>query len=222
MRRLAILVLVLLCMPGFVCAQLDVHPKFDGKSASGFPSWVSENIVYPIDVLERMIEGRTVIKFKVCEDGSIREVKVLAGVHPSLDEEIVRVVSSSPKWTPAMSNGKPEDVVYVMPVYFKDMRNSMSPATFNGGGKAEFKKWVLASIKLPHEIKKKKISGEMLVSFTITEKGVVKNPTIVKGVHPLLDEEVLRVVSSSPGWVPAENNGTPIMVTCSLPLHFSW
>lgn len=33
--------------------------------------------------------------------------------------EVVRVISSSPKWTPGRSKGKPVDVTYTFPVIFQ-------------------------------------------------------------------------------------------------------
>ena len=141
---------------------------------------------------------------------------------PSLDSEAVRLVSSSPKWEPAIMDGKKVSVTYTMPVVFRNINKTMKPATFKGGGMSNFLDWVLSSIKLPQQIVENKISGEIQVSFTITDKGKIEHPSIIKSVHPLLDNEVLRVISSSPVWVPAEKNGSPVPVTCSLPLRFSW
>ena len=162
------------------------------------------------------------IVIKVCEDGYVRDVKILDGLMPSLDSEAVRLVSSSPKWEPAIMDGKKVSVTYTMPVVFRNINKTMKPATFKGGGRSNFLDWVHSSIKLPQQIVENKISGEIQVSFTITDKGKIEHPSIIKSVHPLLDNEVLRVISSSPVWVPAEKNGSPVPVTCSLPLRFSW
>ena len=180
------------------------------------------HIMYPLDALEKGVEGRVVINFKVCEDGYVRDVKILDGLMPSLDSEAVRLVSSSPKWEPAIMDGKKVSVTYTMPVVFRNINKTMKPATFKGGGMSNFLDWVLSSIKLPQQIVENKISGEIQVSFTITDKGKIEHPSIIKSVHPLLDNEVLRVISSSPVWGPAEKNGSPVPVTCSLPLRFSW
>ena len=45
--------------------------------------------------------------------------RLLQGVHPSLDEEAVRVIKSSPAWTPGTQRGRPVRVIYVFPVVFK-------------------------------------------------------------------------------------------------------
>ncbi len=220
MKRFLIFILLILSVPSF--AQIKNVPKFDGKSAGEFPLWVSKNIVYPLDALEKGVEGRVVVRFDVCEDGHVRNVRVLDGLMPSLDVEAVRLISSSPKWEPAIVDGKKVSVTYTMPVVFRNINKTMKPATFKGGGMSNFSNWVLSSIKLPQQIVENKISGEILVSFTITDKGEIEHPSIIKSVHPLLDNEVLRVISSSPVWIPANKNGSPVPVTCSLPLLFSW
>ena len=59
------------------------------------------------------------VQFTVEKDGSVTGVKVLRGVHPILDEEAVRVVSQSPKWTPGTVKGEPARVVYNFPLVFQ-------------------------------------------------------------------------------------------------------
>ena len=46
------------------------------------------------------------LQFVVGTDGSVSGVKVLHGVNPLLDAEAVRVISSSPNWTPGELNGE--------------------------------------------------------------------------------------------------------------------
>jgi protein TonB len=52
-------------------------------------------------------------------DGSVANVRVLRGVDPSLDKEAVRVVSSSPKWTPGKQRDRAVKVIYNFPVIFQ-------------------------------------------------------------------------------------------------------
>ena len=59
------------------------------------------------------------LQFTIGTDGSVRNVKVLKGVDILLDKEAVRVVSTSPKWTPGKQRGKAVNVTYTFPVIFK-------------------------------------------------------------------------------------------------------
>jgi protein TonB len=75
-------------------------------------------LVYPAEAKENGMQGRVVLQFVIEKDGSVADVKVLRGAHPSLDAEAVRVVSLSPKWTPGKMNGKAVRVTYTFPVIF--------------------------------------------------------------------------------------------------------
>ncbi len=59
------------------------------------------------------------LQFTVAPDGSVTNVKVVRGVDSALDKEAVRVVSSSPKWTPGRQRDRAVKVVYTFPVIFQ-------------------------------------------------------------------------------------------------------
>ena len=61
---------------------------------------------YPQEAVEKGIQGRVLVDFIIDEDGKLRDVKVLKGVDPLLDEEAVRIVSGSPKWKPGRLRGE--------------------------------------------------------------------------------------------------------------------
>ena len=81
--------------------------------------WLGKNINYPEDCKKAGIQGRVIIQFVVDKDGSIKNPKVARGVHPSLDKEALRVISSSPKWKPGKQKGEAVKVRYTIPVLFK-------------------------------------------------------------------------------------------------------
>ena len=65
------------------------------------------------------MQGRVTLQFTVEADGRVTNVKVLRGVDESLDKEAVRVVSSSPKWTPGRQRDRAVKVTYTFPVIFQ-------------------------------------------------------------------------------------------------------
>ena len=93
-------------------------PGFNGGDVNEFSKWVAQNMQYPEEALKKNLSGRVMVSFVVGSDGVIRNVKVLRGVDPILDAEAVRVVSSSPKWTPATKDGEPVAINYTFPVVF--------------------------------------------------------------------------------------------------------
>ena len=108
---------------------VDVKPTFNGGDVNGFSQWVNENLRYPKTAKDAKAQGRVVLQFTVYPDGKVQDVKVLRGVHPDLDAEALRVVSSSPDWTPGYVNGKPVMVTYNFPVIFKLKGGESGPNT---------------------------------------------------------------------------------------------
>lgn len=94
--------------------------------------------------------------------------------------------------------------------------------SFNGGDANMFSKWVNEHKHYPEEAKKTGIEGRVTTQFTITKEGKLVNVRILRGIHPLLDEEAIRVIESAPQiWKPGENyKGEPIDVTYMFPVIF--
>ena len=98
---------------------VEEKPKFQGGDANTFSKWVNSRLVYPEIAKENGVQGRVTLQFTVNADGSVSNVKVLRGVDSSLDKEAVRVVSSSPKWTPGRQRDRAVKVTYTFPVIFQ-------------------------------------------------------------------------------------------------------
>ncbi len=93
-------------------------PGFMGKGQDGFRTWIGQNLRYPEIAAENGISGRVFVQFVVEPNGSVTNVKVVRGVDPALDAEAVRVVKSSPKWTPGKQRGKAVRVSFTFPINF--------------------------------------------------------------------------------------------------------
>ena len=92
-------------------------PSFNGGDANEFSRWVNYHLNYPEAAKENGIQGKVILSFTVNAKGVVKNVTVLRSAGPLLDAEAVRVVSSSPKWTPGSIDGKPVKVTYTFPVY---------------------------------------------------------------------------------------------------------
>ena len=65
------------------------------------------------------------------------------------------------------------------------------------------------------------ISGRVIVNFFINTDGSVSEAKMLRGVHPLLDVEALRLVkSSSSRWTPAKQCGKPVRLECFCSVSF--
>ena len=92
--------------------------------------------------------------------------------------------------------------------------------TFNGGAATEFSKWVNENLKYPQTAKDAGIQGRVTLQFTVYPDGSVRDTKVLRGAHPDLDAEALRVVSASPNWTPGYVKGEPVKVTYTFPVIF--
>ena len=83
-----------------------------------------------------------------------------------------------------------------------------------------FRNYVMYQLVYPEEAAKKGIEGTVYVEFVVNKKGVVKNVKIVRGVDPLLDAEAIRVIKSSPQWIPGKQRGQVVNVAFTFPIKF--
>lgn len=98
---------------------VEEKPTFMGGDANAFSKWVNQRLVYPEIAKENGVQGRVVLLFTVDTDGTVKNVRVARGIDPALDKEAVRVVSSSPKWTPGRQRDRAVKVNYTFPVIFQ-------------------------------------------------------------------------------------------------------
>ena len=91
---------------------------------------------------------------------------------------------------------------------------------FNGGDSQEFSKWVNSQLKYPEQAKQNGIQGRVTLQFTVGADGMVRNVSVLRGAHELLDAEALRVISASPKWEPGKQQGEAVPVTFVFPVVF--
>ena len=75
--------------------------------------------------------------------------------------------------------------------------------------------------KYPQDAAEAKITGRVLVQFTIEKDGSISDVTVVNMVCPSLDRESARVTMSMPKWIPAKKkNGEATKMKYTLPFTF--
>ena len=82
-------------------------------------------------------------------------------------------------------------------------------------------KYVVSNLTYPQKARRKGIEGRVIVKFIVEKDGAVAEVTVVKGVHPMLDDEAQRVVESMPDFQPGMQRGKPVRVSYHLPFNFS-
>lgn len=91
---------------------------------------------------------------------------------------------------------------------------------FMGGDKARIQ-FLVDNIIYPRKARQKDISGIVYITFFVDKDGTVQDVSIIKGVHPLLDNEAMRVVSKMPAWIPGKIDGENARIQFNMPLKFT-
>jgi TonB family protein len=98
---------------------VEEMPLFQNEDpAQSFRIYLAQNLRYPEIAKENGISGRVIIQFTVNKQGKVQDAVVVKGADPALDKEAIRVVMSSPEWTPGKQRGKNVNVLYTFPINF--------------------------------------------------------------------------------------------------------
>lgn len=110
----------------------DVMPQFMGGDLLAFRSWVMQNVRYPETAMKEGKEDMVVVQFIVNRHGYIDydRINILQSEYPDIfAEEVKRVISSSPRWTPGFNNGYAVSVSFMLPISFKlESKQGATPA----------------------------------------------------------------------------------------------
>ncbi|MBR5957533.1 MAG: energy transducer TonB [Salinivirgaceae bacterium] len=226
-----------------IYTSVKIMPEFPGGEAAmkkyfadSLQSWESK----------KFISGKVFVQVVIGKDGMVEpeNVKITSDLEPVVNEKVVSLVKSMPKWTPGMRyESKSGKVVKVLarvsmniPVELSVKGEEQEQVFFIvehmpefPGGDVEMRKFIAENTKYPEEAKAKGLSGKVFVQFVINKEGDVVNAKIARGVDPILDNEAIRVVLSMPKWKPGEQSKridgekvwVPKNVSFTVPVNFS-
>jgi len=204
----------------FSVQEVTKAPTFQGEDGRNFRRWVYQQFILPTEV--ENVEGKLACSFVVDTTGKVINVRIREGLHPLVDEEVIRLISNSPEWTPGEIDGKKVRVRYTMPMDFSILtaKDVEVKPTFQGKDDNHFTEWVFKNMTYPEVAKRNRIQGRVIVEFVVTAEGDVTNVKVLRGVHPSLDEEAVRVISMSPKWSPGIQHYRPVRVKYVFPVIF--
>ena len=88
------------------------------------------------------------------------------------------------------------------------------------GGEAALMKYLAEHLRYPEEAQQNNIQGRVIVQFVIEKTGNIGQVKVLRGKHPSLDKEAVRVIKSLPKFIPGKNNGQPVNCYYTLPINF--
>jgi len=214
--------------PPFPRLAPEDYPTFQNQRHFNFIEWVASQVKYPAEAQAKRIEGWVSVNFSVNLDGNVSNVVSTMSVNPLLSDEVIRVVQSSPQWEPPKNPNVDEPFTFGVTLKFKLPDNIIREDPFvvveqmpqYPGGDVEILNFIKNNTKYPDQAKAEKIEGRVIIRFIVSTEGNSEGLSVLKGVHPLLDAEALRVVSMITGWKPGMQGGKPVNVWYMVPVNF--
>lgn len=201
----------------------------------------SANLV-DVATMDSTVEDFLDLKFTIHKSGQIKKVEITNASTP-LEEEIIKTVFSHQfmDFQPATIEGVPVSS-YFSKSFFLSHKGLQAATDLmiqkNNDSKDEnpytivedmpefpegemgMRKFLAQTIRYPREATANHIQGKVFVSFVIQKNGTVGDIAIVRGVHPLLDAEAMRVVKQMPRWTPGHQAGKAVKVSYTIPINF--
>ena len=116
----------------------------------------------------------------------------------------------------------PEDIVPV-PSVIDDEAPGMilrdTKAEFPGGMQA-LMRFINENLQYPQEAFDAGFQGMIIVEFVVQADGTIDSVKVLKKLHPILEQEAIRVVKSMPKWKPGERDGEAVSSYFQLPIRF--
>jgi|SRR5690606_1158860 len=89
------------------------------SSGEQFYEFIGKNLSYPAMARRKSIEGKVFVAFEITKDGVVGNIRVIKGVHISLDKEAVRILRKLRLSSPPKINGEPQTVCIRTAISFR-------------------------------------------------------------------------------------------------------
>lgn len=206
----------------------DEYPTFQGENFTTFNDWVIRQLKYPAEATSKGIHGRITVYFSVEADGSVSDVKLQGQSDPLIADAVIKAVQSSPEWEPALKEDARVPFTHMVNLKFElpdkisqdDVYVMSEKMPMYPGGDKELLRFIAENIIYPSVAKSEKIEGRVIVRFIVNTSGNAEDASVLRGVHPLLDNEAVRVVSMLTGFEPGMHGGKPVNVWYMVPITY--
>lgn len=101
-------------------------------------------------------------------------------------------------------------------------KSDRQPSTPAGpkGGNAAFEEYVKENIRYPESGKEDQVKGTVRLLVTVYPNGKITNIEVIKSLGEAFDQEAIRLVRESPGWVAATENGDGLTSKIKVKIRF--
>ena len=197
--------------------EVDIPNFFEVEATSELLQSVKS--VFPTRVTVRL-------EFRVYEDGSVSDVKVLKGpeeFHQTAIDEI-----SQYRFKPGTLNGKVVPVRMTQSIIFRLPKQPTAPPAFGDADSSEVLAFFMVEVKPkvlhavkpvhPEEALRDSLEGKVFLKFIVNVDGSVSDVRVLRGTEEFHQAAIDAV--SQCRFKPAEHNGKPVAVWMTQPVSF--
>lgn len=183
----------------------EAHPELDVHLAAAPEGLILEE---PMD---------TIVIGEVNPVGGIEEISA-AGKSISRKAAAIPVKAESTDWNVEIKRNREDASDSATSDLFFTGVDEMP--IFSNIGYRSFDEYIRENLTYPQNAKENGITGKVKVQFIVNKEGKVEDVKIIQGVDPLLDQEAVRVINSSPRWKPGKKNEKKVNVQLVYPVIF--
>lgn len=184
--------------------------RFEVPDTATFAQWVAGQVPDAAcrDDVACMSDTVRVV-FLVDTMGRVCEVRAEKYRYEGTRRCAERIVAASPRWLPALVEGKPVAAGHSVKVVFRSEEESVwysaeRMAKFEGGDLQRFREWVEERVAKRLDGNSPQTQpGMALLTFVLDTLGNVTDVEVLRGGNPPLDAAAVDAVRSSPRWTPA-------------------
>ena len=118
---------------------------------------------------------------------------------------------------PTTQKAKPAAPAAKIYTYVEEM-----PQPPGGGGNAAIVALIQRNIHLPQFSVDSIAGSRVIIAFTVTETGEVRDIRIRQSIDRRIDAAVVRAVQNLPRFTPGRQQGRPVSVQYTMPITFHW
>lgn len=100
-----------------VFSKIETESQFEGGTP-GWARYLNKNLKYPERAINNNIRGTVVIQFIVDKEGSVDAPEIFRSVEYSIDQVALDIIRKSPRWVPAVQNGRKVKSYKRQPIIF--------------------------------------------------------------------------------------------------------
>ena len=94
------------------------EPDFD-KKITRFFTYISNNLVYPTEALNKQIEGKVMVSFIVDKNGMIKQIQPLTNIGYGLEAASIELLKKYKKWGILYLNSRPINCFFRLPITYR-------------------------------------------------------------------------------------------------------